>query len=129
MRFSLAVVACLAVGFLLTLSGTGLAITGLSSVGPAVQAQYPDATELAASPEQATQGTEHARLADLRQAVRTQPAAAPTEQAQVTERFAAALAQTGPGLREFGSIPLLLAGIAVFSLGGLLRFRRNQLLR
>src|SRR6478752_9204333 len=44
---SLAISACLAVGILLTATGTGLAISGFATSGPAVRAQYPDAAELA----------------------------------------------------------------------------------
>src|SRR6188472_993181 len=43
---SLAISACLAVGILLTATGTGLAISGFASSGPAVRAQYPDAPDL-----------------------------------------------------------------------------------
>src|SRR6186997_2135932 len=43
---SLAISACLAVGILLTATGTGLAISGFAVSGPAVRAQYPDAAEL-----------------------------------------------------------------------------------
>jgi hypothetical protein len=119
-RFSLAIVACITVGMVLILSGTGLAISGFASAGPAVRAQYPDAAQLAPG------GTEGRppRLADLSRAVRDHPIP-PTEQAQVRERFAGALGESAGGLREYGSIPLLLGGIAVFAVGGFLRSRRD----
>ena len=44
---SLAITLCLTAGLLLTLTGTGLAVSGLGSSGPAVLAQYPDARGLA----------------------------------------------------------------------------------
>ncbi len=122
-RSSLAILLCLTIGTLLTLTGTGLAISGFASVGPAVQAQYPDAT--ARDPGLKKNGGKRTiSLADIRRAARSRQIT-PAQQAQVAQRTRTALADAGPGLREYGSIPLLVFGIAVFSLGGFLRMRRD----
>jgi hypothetical protein len=119
MRFSLAIVACLTVGMVLMLSGTGLAISGLASPGPAVNAQYPDAANL--SPGGAA--AQPARLVDLRRAARQHPIP-PAEQAAIKAGVLDAVTESSPGVREYGSIPLIVGAI-LFAVGWILRSRRT----
>lgn len=127
---SVAVSLCLAMGLVLTAAGTGLAISGLASDGPAVRAQYPDADALA--PGAGQNGPAVSSLADIvrarAQLLRNPRAAARRrlQEASIDRRITAALpSPTGLGVGDSGSIPLLMIGIAVLAVGGVLRWRRG----
>jgi hypothetical protein len=125
----------LAVGILLTGTGTGLAISGLASTGPAVGAQYPDAQGAVPA---AQRGEGAARpaptLLDLQAdgAGGAEGAGRPgperEEEQGIVERSVEAVARdAGAGVREYGAIPLLLSGIAVLAAASLIRHRRGVL--
>ena len=127
---SLAISACLAVGILLTATGTGLAISGFATSGPAVRAQYPDAAEL--SPDGKLTTNAAPSLMDIikeRRAIERSGKAGINKRAverKLERRVAAAL--PGPnrmGVGESASIPLLMIGIGVLAVGGILRWRRG----
>jgi hypothetical protein len=127
---SLAITLCLAAGLLLTLTGTGLAVSGLGGSGAAVLAQYPDATDLA--PSGSASPSSVPSLADIvnreRKAQRNPKAAASrrADASRVEERVVAELPSSGAlAASQSGSIPLLISGIAVLSVGGILRWRRG----
>lgn len=128
---SLVATACLTVGMLLSLTGSSLAVSGLASTGPAVRAQYPDAAELAPA---ARAAAPVASLSELRKVRRRNSATGPVRakaeeahaEAQLTARTATALAPVGPGVRDYGSIPLLAAGMVLMAIAGTLRSRREK---
>jgi hypothetical protein len=127
---SLAISACLAVGILLTVTGTGLAISGFATNGPAVRAQYPDAAELAPDGKPLTNAPPS--LMDIvteRRAIERSGRAAIKRRAaerKVEQRVAAALpVPSRMGVSESASIPLLMIGMGVLSVGGVLRWRRG----
>jgi hypothetical protein len=118
------------VGILLTATGTGLAISGLATNGPAVRAQYPDAAELAPDGKLTTNAAPS--LMDIvkeRRAIERSGKAGTKTRAverKLERRVAAAL--PGPnrmGVGESASIPLLMVGIGVLAVGGILRWRRG----
>jgi hypothetical protein len=127
---SLAITLCLAAGLLLTLTGTGLAVSGLGTPGPAVLAQYPDAPDVA--PNGSASLSSVPSLADIvnreRKAQRDPKAAASrrADASKVEKRVVAELPSSGAlAASQSGSIPLLISGIAVLSVGGILRWRRG----
>jgi hypothetical protein len=127
---SLAITLCLAAGLLLTLSGTGLAVSGLGSSGPAVLAQYPDAMALV--PKGSASRSTVASLGDIVNSERRSqrnPNAAKSRRAdasRVERRVVAQLPSSGAlAASQSGSIPLLISGIAVLSVGSILRWRRG----
>jgi hypothetical protein len=134
MRFrvsSLAISGLLAIGLLLTAAGSGLAISGFATNGPAVRAQYPDERDLAAG------HSTHPTVSNLGDMMRSQraadaknPKAAARRRAAertIDRRVAVALPRaSGLSAAEYGSIPLLAMGIAVLSMAGVLRWRRGQ---
>jgi hypothetical protein len=132
-RGSLAVSVCLALGVLLMATGTTLGISGMAaSVGPAVQAQYPDATALAPPPDQAQDLPAVTRLADITREMREDPAQV-QETVKLHPRVFSALAEAvepakvEETVREYGPVPLLLSGMIVLAVGGVLRARRRPL--
>ena len=127
---SLAISACLAVGILLTATGTGLAISGFATSGPAVRAQYPDAAELAPDGKLITsQAPSLMDIAMEGRAIDHSGRAAVKRRAterKLERRVAAALPSTSRmGVGESASIPLLMVGIGVLAVGGILRWRRG----
>lgn len=128
-RSSTLVVACLAAGALFSASGTGLAISGFASPGPAVRAQYPDAKDLAPNPERSDEAAEPVTLTDLIEERAAEMKRTPqlrADAARVERELQAALSTPSrAGVREYGSIPLLVAGIGLLALGSFLRARRG----
>jgi hypothetical protein len=127
---SVAITLCLAAGLLLTLTGTGLAVSGLGSSGAAVVAQYPDARDLASSGSASRSNVSN--LGDIvngeREARRNPKTAAShrADASRVERRVVAELPSSGAlAASQSGSIPLLISGIAVLSVGGILRWRRD----
>jgi hypothetical protein len=118
------VTALLALGVLLTTTGTGLAISGLASPGPAVQAQYPDAR--GQMPDgQAEQGplTFQGLGGGSGQGGQTREQA----QREVAREFAAVRGSAEPSPQEYMAIPLLLSGIGVLAAATVVRYRRGPL--
>ena len=120
---SLAISACLAVGILLTATGTGLAISGFATSGPAVRAQYPDAAELAPDGKLITNAAPSLMdIAMERRAIDHSGRAGVKRRAaerKLERRVAAALpSPSRMGVGESASIPLLMVGIGVLAVGG-----------
>jgi len=130
-RAPLGVSVLLALGILFMASGTALGISGMAaSVEPAVRAQYPDAEALRPPPEQVAEAPVVAQLADIGRELRRDPverAEAERLQPRVMTVLsdAATLKSVEEQVREYGTLTLLLAGIAVFSVGTFLRLRRG----
>ena len=132
-RSSFVVVVCLAALVVLSSTGNGLAISGLASGGPAVRSQYPDAQDLASD---ASEAAPAATLATLQRDIRRQAGsrattpearqAAQREEANIAGRTITAQSAAGSGVREYGSVPLLLGAIGLISVGGVLRSRRGS---
>jgi hypothetical protein len=125
---SLAITLCLTAGLLLTLTGTGLAVSGLGTSGPAVLAQYPDARDLAPNGSASNMSSLGDIVKGERQAQRNPNAAASqrADASRVERRVVAELPSSGAlAASQSGSIPLLISGIAVLSVGGILRWRRG----
>jgi hypothetical protein len=147
-RPNLAVALCLALGLIFSTAGSGLAISGLSSSGSSVSAQYPDSQPPAvaqppapvAPSEAPTPGPTPApaageepqvlgeqesepapTLGGEEPAAKAAPAVAAAQESVVRQVEATGdLPFTG-----FEAIPVLVAGIALLLVGGLLR-RRTQ---
>ncbi len=129
-RPNLAVALCLALGLIFSTAGSGLAISGLSSSGSSVSAQYPDSQPPAvaqppapvAPSEAPTPGPTPAPAAGEEPAAEAAPAVAAAAQESVVRQVEATgdLPFTG-----FEAIPVLVAGIALLLTGALLR-RRTQ---
>lgn len=119
----LAVVFCLSFGFLLMTAGTGLALSGFATPGPAVQAQYP--------------GTPagSVRLPGHERAVSRRPQARPANSSRLGRlsltgggtTLAVGLRQAetraDPPFTGVQALPILGAGMALFLTGGLLNRR------
>jgi hypothetical protein len=130
-RGSLAVSAFLALGVLFMATGTALGISGMAaSGGPAVQAQYPDATALAPPPGRA-EPPAVARLSDI--ARERDEDVAQREAVELRPRVFGAVADGAAAIgvdehaREYGTIALLLSGMLVLAVGGVLRFQRRPM--
>jgi hypothetical protein len=126
-----AIVVCLTVGLLLSTTGAGLAISGLASTGPAVGAQYPDSQSFPpdAKADPNTAGRSLVTLQKLRDDPSKRGSVAERKaEASVIGREVEAIARPSRSTAaEFGSMSLLLSGIAVMSIGGLLRWRRGSM--
>jgi hypothetical protein len=128
---SVAITVCLMAGLLLSLTGTGLAISGFASTGPAVRAQYPDDRTLAPSGNAAglpPVATLRAIIRQDRNASRRPGEARRFHRAElkIRERSLAVLPTSSKaGVQEYGSISLLVGGMVILSVGGLLRWRRT----
>jgi hypothetical protein len=128
-RTFLALSLCLAIGLLQIGTETSLAISGFSTDGPAVSAQYPDA---AGSPAEAPAIGTLQDIADVTSAgAETRDPtvlARRREAAQVINRRATAALSSNVGMSppESGLFALLyIAGIAVAAMASLLRWRRG----
>jgi hypothetical protein len=126
----LAVSLCLAVGLLLVTAGTALGISGFASPGPAARAQYPDAPGLQGPGPQPAISSLGSLMRVTRDIEREPKKVAARwrakERADTRKATKAVLsAAVGGDARQSGSIALLLAGIAVLSVGGVLRWRRE----
>lgn len=125
----LAVSLCLAVGLLLVTAGTALGISGFASPGPAVRAQYPDASGLQGSGPQPVISSLGSLMRVTRDIDRNPKAAARSrakEQGYTRKATRAVMSASVVGdARQSASIALLIAGIAVLSVGGVLRWRRG----
>ena len=125
----LAVSLCLAVGLLLVTAGTALGISGFASPGPAVRAQYPDASGLQGpgpQPVISSLGSLMHVTRDIDRNPKARARSRAKEQGYNRKAKRAVLsAAVGGDARQSGSIALLLAGIAVLSVGGVLRWRRD----
>jgi hypothetical protein len=125
----LAVSLCLAAGLLLVTAGTALGISGFASPGPAVRAQYPDATgPQGPGPLISSLGSvmRVTRDIDRDQDPKVAARRRAIEQEDTRKAKSAVLSASVVGdARQSGSIALLLAGIAVLSVGGVLRWRRD----
>lgn len=115
------------------MSGTSFGISGMSaSVGPAVQAQYPDAAALAPPPDSAAGAPAVGRLGDIAREMDDDPTEV-REATKLRPRVFSALAEAiSPAgveeqVREYGAVPLLLSGMLVLAVGGVLRFQRRPL--
>jgi hypothetical protein len=125
---SLAISTCLAVGILLTATGTGLAISGFATSGPAVRAQYPDAADLTADGKLNAAPSLMDLVKDRRAIERSGTARTNRRAAErrLERRVAAALASPSRmGVGETASMPLLILGIGVLAMGAILRWRRG----
>jgi hypothetical protein len=129
LRRVLALTLCLGIGLLVAMPGKAWGISGYGSGGSAVAAQYPDsAAAQSAGPKPVISD-----LASVMQAIRSlriSPSTSAQWQAShraVVRREVQALS-SGAGLdpRQTGSIALLIAAIAVFLVGGVLRWRRGH---
>ena len=113
--------ACLSVGLLFTTAGSGLALSGYATPGPAVQAQYPDNTSGHASTPAAGGG--HSRThahANGAPSLGQIKSAGPS-----TQYVSLVHAETGNELpfTGFGAIPVLIAGIALIAAGAVIHRR------
>jgi hypothetical protein len=139
-RPSLAVALCLCFGIVLSSTGTGMAISGLSSDSEtAVQAQYPKDTtvaaqgEAASTPTPATPTTAAASAAptlaptdaDLAPEAAVNASAGGTDAAQSTQQLAAAAGDATLPFTGFAAIPVVGLGIVLLA-GGLVLRRRQR---
>ncbi len=121
---------CLAVGLLLMTAGTALGISGFATPETAVRAQYPDAPGASRAKPVVSSLDDIMRV--TRKAARDRdPTAArrfrEAEHVIALKARSAVLSSAGIDTRQSGSIALLAAGIAVLSVGGVLRWRRDRL--
>lgn len=126
-RGALSLTLCLGIGLLLALPATAWGISGYAGGQTAAAAQYPDAA--------ATQSTgpksDISNLAQVMRAIRNARLVAPgqwqaNQRAVVHRELQALSTGAGAGLRQTGSIALLIAAIAVILVGGVLRWRRGE---
>jgi hypothetical protein len=111
---------------LLVSAGPALAVSGFATGGPAVDAQYPDAFDPTNTPP--PRPTSVASLGDVTRHERRQATSpkARADESKVRKRVVRAVPRpAGPGVSESGSISLLITGIAVLSIGGIVRWRRG----
>lgn len=125
---SLVIMACFSAGLLLALTGTGFAVSGLGTSGPAVLAQYPDARDLA--PNDSASRSNVPSLGGVivtsRRKAQRNPKAAAGRRANALRVERVELPSSGAlDVSQSGSIPLLLISIAILSVGGILRWRRG----
>jgi hypothetical protein len=119
----LAVMACLSVGLLFTTAGSGLALSGYATPGPAVHAQYPDSTPGQASTPTAegAPSKPHARP----HASSPSLGVIRSTGASSTRYVSLAHAETDNELpfTGFAAIPVLLAGITLIAAGAVIHRR------
>ena len=119
---------CLSVGLLFSTAGTGLALSGFATTGPAVRAQYPDSRGPGntgsgpASPGTTSPG--RMRVVPGRQSPSTLSQVRPTDQGVVTP-VSIVRAETHGELpfTGFGAIPVLVLGIGLVVVGVLVNRR------
>jgi hypothetical protein len=137
MRTRAAILSTLALGFLLSTTGAGLAVSGLADNNQASQAQYPppappvveqQAPAVAPAPEPAPESQvlgeeESAPAAPSKPEERVAPATAqaPPEVAQPARQVEAGAAQEELPFTGFAALPVLLAGLALLSVGLVMR--------
>jgi hypothetical protein len=127
-RSSLVVALCAALGLMFTTAGTGLAISGFVTPGPAVHAQYPDAAARAGKPPGGGQGSAgaakgargHSRTARHTSLANT-ARARPSEDTR--NRLNAAEARPNAPFTGAAAIPILMAGIAFAATGAFVHRR------
>jgi hypothetical protein len=127
----LALTLCLGIGLHLAMPGTAWGLSGFASGGSAVAAQYPDS----AAAQSAGPKPDISDLAEVMAAIGSSrpgdPAQSPAQQleayqAVVHRELQAVSSVPGFGLRQTGSIALLIAAMAVLLVGGVLRWRRGH---
>jgi len=130
LRWVLALTLCLGIGLHLAMPGTAWGISGFASGGSAVAAQYPDS----AAAQSAGAKPDISDLAEVMDAISI-PRPGDPDPAQKLAAYqgvvhhdlrAAVSSGVGLGLRQTGSIALLIAAMAVLLVGGGLRWRRGH---
>lgn len=123
----LAVIACLSLGLLFATAGTGLAISGLATPGPSLNAQYPDSTSTQTLPP-TTGGTQprHHGVQHTNASPSTLGDIQSTRNGS-TRYVSIVHAETGNELpfTGFAALPVLIAGIALLVAGALIHRRTS----
>ena len=130
LRWVLALTLCLGIGLHLAMPGTAWGLSGFASGGSAVAAQYPDS----AAAQSAGPKPDISNLAEVMDAIgRSQPGDPdPAQQLGVYQGVVrhdilqGVSSGVGLGLRQTGSIALLIAAMAVLLVGGVLRWRKGH---
>ena len=117
MKSRLTILAMLVAGILLSTTGAGLAVSGLASHGNAAVAEYPDE-----QPQGDVLGEEESGGTNTPSRPSTQPAPAPTQQAQPARQVEAGSGSELP-FTGFAALPVLLGGVALLGGGLVLRAR------
>ncbi len=130
LRWVLALSLCLGIGLHLAMPGRAWGLSGFASGGSAVDAQYPDS----AAAQSAGPKPDISDLAEVMDAISI-PRPGDPDPAQQLEAYQGVVhhdilqglsSGAGLGLRQTGSIALLIAAMAVLLVGGVLRWRRGH---
>jgi len=132
MRTRAAILSVLALGFLLSTAGAGMAITGLQANDQASVAQYPtttttpptETTTTPPAPESAVLGEQAERTAPAAPPAEVLPEAQESVPVEQPARQVEAGAQASPGalpFTGFAALPVLLLGLALLSVGLVMR--------
>jgi hypothetical protein len=126
-RWALVLTLCLGVGLPLTMPGAAWGISGYAGGQTAVGAQYPDSAAGQSAGPKPDIANLVAVMQSIRRSERRDPAQWHASQRKVNRGTLQALSGgAGAGLRQTGSIALLIAAIVVVLVGAVLRWRRGD---